>query len=302
MATSAPSSGLLLGAYELEYLQDAEIVVAERDCLFCGLVVSGEAGALEIEGYGRIKIESSVPFVFCFPSPAVCRSFHKAGSRYASLGIRLTREFFDQNAARGFGEALQPLRAMLEGSIQARRLPSSALLRFIADAALRAPDEDGLQAVYLEGLGLAFLSELCRLAREEDLAESFGLAPAEYARVKRAAEHLEENLQDPPRLSALARRIGVNATTLGRHFQIVHGETIFEYMRNRRLEAARSLLRAGSAGVAQIGYQVGFTNAAAFSTAYRRRYGYPPSQEAASVQASSSPAKRRAAVASGNSS
>lgn len=75
----------------------------------------------------------------------------------------------------------------------------------------------------------------------------------------------------------LARRLGANVTTLQANFKAAFGTTIFGYVRNRRLEMARVLLLDHGLGVAEAGYRVGFTNASAFTAAYRRHFGHSPS-------------------------
>nr|WP_276312069.1 AraC family transcriptional regulator [Paracoccus siganidrum] len=71
----------------------------------------------------------------------------------------------------------------------------------------------------------------------------------------------------------------MNPTTMSAQFKQCFGVSIFGYLRRRRLEAARELLRREDDSVARIGYRVGFDSPAAFSTAYKRQFGHSPSQE-----------------------
>ncbi|MEM1140849.1 MAG: helix-turn-helix transcriptional regulator, partial [Pseudomonadota bacterium] len=59
------------------------------------------------------------------------------------------------------------------------------------------------------------------------------------------------------------------------------GTTIFGYIREQRLEMARYLLLDHGLKVSEAGYRVGFSSPAAFSSAYRRRFGHPPSVDSA---------------------
>lgn len=275
----APRPGLSFGGYDLKYLTDSEIRVTESPSLFCGLMLSGPVSQLDISGLGETEIRPGRPVIAHFAEATECVGFHKAGARSAGVGVRLTSDFFESGSWPTADKALRPLRALMEGRTGIRTNLGSSRLRAIADAALNGPYEGSLQALYIEGLVLAFLAELCRLDHEETAQNTHGVKQHEYRRVRKVADLLEASLEAPPSLSVLARDVGINATTLGRHFHAVYGETIFEFVRSRRLEMARSMLRDGSVPVAQVGYRVGFSSAAAFSTAYRRRYGYPPSQE-----------------------
>lgn len=44
--------------------------------------------------------------------------------------------------------------------------------------------------------------------------------------------------------------------------------------------------------IADVSYSVGYTNAAAFATAYRKHFGYPPSQEVIAFQGDVSTCER----------
>ena len=274
-----PQPGFYFGAYDLKYLQDNRLSVNETPSLFCGLMLSGAPSRLEIAGHDAVEIRSGVPLIINFAENTVCEGFCKAGTHCCGIGIRLMRDFFDSDFSPTAAAALQSLRAFMDGKTAVRMIGGSTRLNSIADQMLSGPHEQTLQALYLEGLALAFLAELSRLEAAEALTASTELKPHEYRRVRCVADFLDANLERSVSLASLSRLAGVNATTLGRHFQTIHGETIFNYVRAKRLERARSLLRSGEMPVSQVGYSVGFTSAAAFATAYRRRFGHPPSRE-----------------------
>lgn len=271
--------GFYFGAFDLEYLQDNRIDVSETSSVFCGLMLSGAPRTLGIAGYGDVEVRPGFPVIINFSAPTVCSGVYAGGTRCAGIGIRLTREFFDGGFSPTANDALWLLRALMDGDTIVSTLMGSPRLSALAHAALNGPHEGPLQALYLEGLAFAFLAEVCRLHEVEVPPPAAGLKLHEYRRVRQVADYLGNNLDRSMSLAALSRLAGINPTTLGRHFQAVYGETIFEYVRNRRLDHARSLLRDGNMPVSQVGYRVGFTSAAAFATAYRRRFGYPPSQE-----------------------
>ncbi|MBB6011772.1 AraC-like DNA-binding protein [Aquamicrobium lusatiense] len=274
-----PRPGFYFGAYDLEYLQDNRLSVKETPSLFCGLMLSGAPSRLDISGHGSVEVRPGTPLIINFAEDAVCEGFCKAGTHCCGIGIRLTRDFFDSEFSPTAATALRSLRSFMEGGTAVRMIGGSTRLNAIADQTLSGPCEQTLQALYLEGLAFAFLAELSRLEAAETQAASTELKPHEYRRVRRVADFLDANLERSISLASLSRLAGVNATTLGRQFQTIHGETIFNYVRARRLERARSLLRNGEMPVSQVGYSVGFTSAAAFATAYRRKFGHPPSRE-----------------------
>jgi signal transduction histidine kinase/ligand-binding sensor domain-containing protein/AraC-like DNA-binding protein len=75
----------------------------------------------------------------------------------------------------------------------------------------------------------------------------------------------------------LGQDIGMSRTQVHRKFKALTGQSPGEYIRSTRLHRALALLQGQVGTVAEISYQVGFGSPAAFSTAFSRQFGYPPS-------------------------
>lgn len=74
----------------------------------------------------------------------------------------------------------------------------------------------------------------------------------------------------------LAKQVGMNANSLQRQFRAVYGTTIFDHMRESRLQRARQALEGEGVTVGQAAMIAGYTSAANFAIAYRRRFGLSP--------------------------
>ena len=61
-----------------------------------------------------------------------------------------------------------------------------------------------------------------------------------------------------------------------RQFRAVYGTTVFDHLRDCRLQRARHALEHDGLTVGQAAVLAGYTSAANFATAYRRRFGMPP--------------------------
>jgi DNA-binding response OmpR family regulator len=97
------------------------------------------------------------------------------------------------------------------------------------------------------------------------------------ALVFRAAQRLlHEDLAQPPDLASLAKSVGTNARRLNEAFRHCTGVTVFEYLREARMEQARKLLRETNLAVQVIACDLGYDNPANFATAFRARYGISP--------------------------
>lgn len=99
------------------------------------------------------------------------------------------------------------------------------------------------------------------------------------AAVFRAAQSLLlTNLANTPDLAALARAVGSNARRLNEAFRKHAGVTVFDYLREVRMEEARRLLCETGLEVQAIANELGYGSAANFSTAFRERFGLSPRQ------------------------
>ena len=93
----------------------------------------------------------------------------------------------------------------------------------------------------------------------------------------RAAQRvLHDDLAQPPDLAGLAKAVGTNARRLNEAFRNCVGVTVFEYLREARMEQARKLLRETGLAVQVIASDLGYDNAANFATAFRSRFGLSP--------------------------
>lgn len=90
---------------------------------------------------------------------------------------------------------------------------------------------------------------------------------------------MRDNLAFPLSLAELAVRCGVSRRRLQRLFDRHVGAPPKRYYLRLRLERARELLRHGELPVHEIALACGFGSVAAFSRAYRARYGHPPRAE-----------------------
>jgi AraC-like DNA-binding protein len=95
--------------------------------------------------------------------------------------------------------------------------------------------------------------------------------------VRRALEHLEKHLFDANVLRNLPRAIGASPSTLLRTFRRELGESPLAYLRTRRLDEALMLLKSRRLRVSEVSALVGYRNFAAFSHAFRERFGFRPS-------------------------
>lgn len=98
---------------------------------------------------------------------------------------------------------------------------------------------------------------------------------ADMMLLNRACELIELHLAGKLSVDAIAREVGTSAPTLQRLFVNEFGATLAKYVRDRRLDTARSILEDGGT-VSDAAVCAGYPNPKNFSTAFRRQFGINP--------------------------
>ncbi|WP_312931373.1 AraC family transcriptional regulator [Pseudomonas sp.] len=200
-----------------------------------------------------------------------------AGSHARMAGLRIAGDFLHELAEED--AALRPLLDLLQGGVQLVEFNRCKTLGVLLERLYHSPYEGALERLNQESLSLAVLVELATFLKGEPTRP--GPAPRGQRDIAHQARGiLDTHLLDPPGSVDLARQLGVGETTLRRAFVNVYGQSMLQYLRQARMELARTLLRQGKWQVAQIAFRLGYANPANFSHAYKAHFGHPPGAEA----------------------
>jgi AraC-like DNA-binding protein len=272
--------GLTATAFDVTYLSDQAFVVEMKAALVCGILLGGDPDWLEIGSSGRVIPRLEQPVLYGFGETMRCRRTCVAQRHCRMAGFILKPDFFDRFGDDIADDGLAVLREFVGAEFRTEALARSPRLVEIASRSLDHPYNGQLGQLFLESNTLSYVVEVAELLKQERrLVVQIGRR--HYDRVIEARDILDADLIAPPRTLELARRVGVNVTTLQANFKAVFGTTIFGYVRDQRLLMARVLLLDHGLTVAEVGYRVGFASPAAFTAAYRRHFGHPPGKEAA---------------------
>ena len=107
-----------------------------------------------------------------------------------------------------------------------------------------------------------------------------------YGDIMKVHEYINAHYREPMSVSSLAQRFFLDKNTMTRQFKRIIGMTPGDYIRRKRLENARELIRQGYS-VQQAGYSSGFTDYSAFFRAFRQYYEMSPSELAGRSKAGS---------------
>lgn len=103
------------------------------------------------------------------------------------------------------------------------------------------------------------------------------LQPLDIDRIHEAMAIIVADMQNPPSLSKLAARVGLNDFKLKIGFRQVCGKTAFSFLHDYRMEKSRKLLGQGQMNVKEVSYEVGYKDPGRFSDAFKNFFGVRPS-------------------------
>jgi len=101
--------------------------------------------------------------------------------------------------------------------------------------------------------------------------------------IARAIGRIRGDIRSPIAIPDLARQVGMSASAFHKHFKTITSTTPLQYQKELRLLEARRLLKTGGASVTTAAFDVGYESPSQFSREYARKFGVPPSQDAANA-------------------
>jgi AraC-like DNA-binding protein len=157
--------------------------------------------------------------------------------------------------------------------------PTTPELRRLAAGMFSNRFTGGLRPPWLEGIALQlFAMQVSMMTEGDGLRPGEALSAAERRAVRKARAELLGDMTNPPAAAELAARVGMNERRLNLGFRLLFGATIFETLRNERLDHARIVLERGDLPLKTIAARVGYRHVSNFISAFAARYGEPPRQ------------------------
>jgi len=96
--------------------------------------------------------------------------------------------------------------------------------------------------------------------------------------VNTAMQQMTGQHQKRAEQEGLAAAVDMNPSYMGTQFKLYNGITISEYINNRRIEEAITLLQQGKMKIIDIAFSVGFENIVSFNRVFKRITGKTPSE------------------------
>lgn len=110
-----------------------------------------------------------------------------------------------------------------------------------------------------------------------------------YIHLLRAKDVIDREYARPLEVAALAREAHASTAHFSRSFKQAFGETPHQYLRRRRVERAKELLRETELSVTEVSLEVGSQSLGSFGTTFRELVGESPGEYARRWRATGPP-------------
>lgn len=273
--------GVLIRDVTLGYLEyGAPVVLDVHELTEDYLVIVPATGTSTITNRG-VTVDAS-PVVAAVPTPGTPMTL-SCDADAAHLVVRIARSALQVHLSRLIGRTpSQPLDFDLRFDISSGSASRWNFAVQMLHAELFEPD-----SLLLQGVGQGQLEEFVMSSLLYSLNSNYTdqlssrSEPAHRA-IRAACDYIDRNLADPITVEDIARAGGVSVRTIQNLFAQQLGQSPTNYLRNERLERARSDLADAPSDsrltVTDVALRWGFSHLGRFATTYRKRFGESPSE------------------------
>lgn len=241
---------------------------------------------LNIDGHGQVSCPAAaaqfVPLSVGFYRRAETSltAVRAANERHQFLTVEMSFEFLRRHLG-DFKDSLHPLVREAVDGISAS--PAVAPVTRLTSrqqqllASLReTPVLASAQSLWYQSKALELTTELFFVAPDGQEMFCHRQQRLGAERVEKVIALLRENLEEPPSLEEIGRRVGCSPFHLSRTFSTTTKMTIPQYVRQLRMERAAELLRSGKYNVTEAAMEVGYSSLSHFSQAFHDTFGCCP--------------------------
>lgn len=208
--------------------------------------------------------------------PDLLTRISERGRRVRKVAVTLPLEWFEAEG-RDQATGRDTWRDFCERHLASTSWVPSSRIVSLAEQILRPPVHEGiLHDLYIESRSLEIVGEALSCLLVDGSADRPELGTRDYERVRAIGEQLSQSHTMPSSIEEIARDAGMSSSSLQRHFRAAYGMSVFEFIRNAKLDQARRSLMQDGISVSEAAYQAGYSSAANFATAFKRRFGISP--------------------------
>lgn len=104
------------------------------------------------------------------------------------------------------------------------------------------------------------------------------LKKADVAKIKLAADYIENNLAVLDNIPPISRVAGLNTSMIQKGFKTLYNQTVNEYIKEKRRQSAIKLLADGNKNISEVVLELGLSSRSYFSKIFKEKYGLNPKE------------------------
>lgn len=283
-------SGIVLHATDTYDIHDLTTQIVQRPGITCSLFLKGNVNvslgdrSFAFGQRGAVSYSHLEGVVVARARPETFIRRSRRGTHIRKVNVTITPDWLERDGLQDMSAHAAVTRFGTDHLGSVRWHPSTRLVS-LAEQILRPPAYSPLlQGLYLESRAIEIVAEaLHAVAQSPPERAAVRMRPRTYQRIAELRELIDSKLETSFTLDELAQDAGMSVNSLQRLFHAVHGVTVFEYVRARKLDRARDALERDGISVAEAAYIAGYSSAANFSTAFKRAFGASPKSFRASL-------------------
>lgn len=279
MLTLECRSGLRVHASDACELHDLTTQITLKPCVSIFVVLDGALDAAFAEKPMRLAAPQNGAagqiWAKTERTPLVRRS--RRGAHVRKIAISAPLDWFDGDSFgdRAAGAAIRGFAATHLSTISWS--PSLTVCALAAQILGAAATPDWRRELEIESRAIGIAAEAMAAVAGTAQSETVPRRdPQGSQRAQRARDYIEAHLHDALSLDLISREAGASVAALQRAFKLTYNTSVIEFVRRRRLDAARIALEEEGVSVGEAAYRAGYSTSAAFSTAFKREFGVSP--------------------------
>lgn len=249
---------------DIQLSQISDSIEVFSDTLYINLIINGKILA-NIDNHKSFLYEKSKTIIYSVENLAGNLQMQK-GTRFSSLGIILTRDFFEKNAL-DFDEFKKS--NILKNAISN---PRSNLL---AQEAFNSPYLGSLEGIYQQSKILEIIYLELLSLKQTPKTRYVKFTDADINALETAKNILESSLECPS-IQELSRMVALNEFKLKYGFKKFFNQTPHQISLAYRMQIAKKLLKKGNLNATEISKKIGYKNPQSFSVSFYKHFGIRP--------------------------
>ncbi|NMM55018.1 helix-turn-helix transcriptional regulator [Paenibacillus aquistagni] len=134
-----------------------------------------------------------------------------------------------------------------------------------------------MKRLYMESKALELIAFFGESDGYGSVGGNMSLHRSDISKLQQAHELVQKHYEQPYSIRELSKQVGMNEFKLKKGFRELFGMTIFELVRQKRMEKALWYLEVANLNVGETAVSVGYSNASNFTENFRKHYGCNPS-------------------------